>query len=47
MDTQLARFLSVTATNGNYPLETPLEIERVNGTAVTLTVGKPTNQKLL
>jgi hypothetical protein len=46
-NTQLAGFLSVTGTNGNYPLETPLEIGRVNGTAVTLTVGKPTNQKLL
>jgi len=46
-NTQLARFLSVTATHGNYPLETPLEIGRVNGTSVILTVGKPTNQKLL
>jgi hypothetical protein len=37
-NTQLDGFLSVTATNGIYPLQTPLEIGRINGKPVTLTI---------
>ena len=39
---KLADFVSMTAKNGIYPLDTPLEIGRIDGKAVTLTVGKPT-----
>ena len=32
-------FLTFTATNGIYPLNQPLEIARINGQPVTITVG--------
>ena len=41
-DSKLDDVVSMTAKNGIYPLDTPLEIGRIDGKAVTLTVGKPT-----
>ena len=41
-DTKLVDFANLTAKGGTYPLDTPLEIGRVDGKPVTLTVGKPT-----
>lgn len=41
-NTKLDAFSSMTAKSGIYPLDTPLEIGRIDGKAVTLTVGKPT-----
>ncbi|RYD48632.1 MAG: hypothetical protein EOP85_03170 [Verrucomicrobiaceae bacterium] len=38
----LTGIFTFTAKNGDYPLDTPLEIARINGKPVTLTVGKPT-----
>lgn len=38
----LADHFNITAKSGNYPLNTPIEIARLNGMPVTLTVGKPT-----
>lgn len=40
--TQLAAFFTITAKSGDYPLNTPIEIARLSGKPVTLTVGKPT-----
>ncbi len=40
--TQLADEFTITAKNGDYPLNTPIEIARFGGKPVTLTVGKPT-----
>jgi hypothetical protein len=40
LDTKLADFASMTAEDGIYPLDTPLEIGRIAGKPVTLTVGK-------
>ena len=39
-DTKLADFASMTAKDGIYPLDTPLEIGEIDGKPVTLTVGK-------
>lgn len=39
-DTRLADFASMTVKDGIYPLDTPLEIGRIDGKPVTLTVGK-------
>ncbi len=38
IDNKLDGFLSITATNGIYPLQTPLEIGQINGKPVTLTI---------
>ncbi|MEO5916000.1 MAG: hypothetical protein ABIS50_17325 [Luteolibacter sp.] len=40
--TQLSDHFTVTARSGDYPLDTPIEIARLGGKPVTLTVGKPT-----
>ena len=40
--TELADHFTVTAKSGDYPLNTPIEIARLKGKPVTLTVGKPT-----
>jgi hypothetical protein len=40
--TQLVDQFTITAKSGDYPLNTPIEIARLGGTPVTLTVGKPT-----
>jgi len=40
--TQLADAFTITAKSGDYPLNTPIEIARLRGKPVTLTVGKPT-----
>jgi len=39
-DIKLADFASMTAKDGIYPLDTPLEIGEIDGKPVTLTVGK-------
>lgn len=41
-ETKLQGFLNMSAKSGVYPLDTPIEIGRIDGKAVTLTVGKPT-----
>jgi len=38
---KLEEVASLKAVSGVYPLDTPLEIGRINGQALTLTVGKP------
>jgi hypothetical protein len=40
--TKLEAFFSVSATDGDYKLDTPVEIARINGKPVMLSVGKPT-----
>jgi len=40
-ETKLDDFLSLTAREGTYPLHIPLEIGRLDGKPITLTVGKP------
>jgi hypothetical protein len=40
LDTKLAEFANMTAKDGIYPLDTPLEIGQIDGKPVTLTVGK-------
>jgi len=40
--TQLADHFTITAKSGDYALNTPIEIARLKGKPVTLTVGKPT-----
>ena len=40
--TTLAAYFSISATNGDYKLDTPVEIGRLDGKPVTLVVGKPT-----
>ena len=40
--TTLDAYFSVTATSGDYKLDAPVEIARLNGKPVTLVVGKPT-----
>jgi hypothetical protein len=40
--TQLADHFAITAKSGDYPLDTPIEIARLKGRPVMLTVGKPT-----
>lgn len=40
--TTLADHFTITAKDGDYPLDTPVEIARFKGKSVTLTVGKPT-----
>ena len=39
--TRLENFATMTASNGIYPLDVPLEIGRINGQPVTLQVGDP------
>jgi hypothetical protein len=39
--TTLDSFISISATSGDYKLDTPLEIGRMDGKPVTLVVGKP------
>ena len=39
--TTLDTYLSISATNGDYKLDTPLEVARLDGKPVTLVVGKP------
>lgn len=40
--TELADHFTITAKSGDYALDTPIEIARLRGKPVTLTVGKPT-----
>ncbi|MES2661413.1 MAG: hypothetical protein V4689_22525 [Verrucomicrobiota bacterium] len=40
--TRLADYFTITGKNGDYPLNTPIEIARLRGKPVTLTVGEPT-----
>jgi hypothetical protein len=40
--TKLEAFFSISATDGDYKLDTPVEIARLNGKPVMLVVGKPT-----
>jgi hypothetical protein len=40
--TKLTDHFTITARSGDYPLNTPIEIARLSGKPVTLTVGKPT-----
>ncbi len=40
--TKLEAFFSISATNGDYKLDTPVEIGRLDGKPVILVVGKPT-----
>ena len=40
--TKLTDHFTITAKSGDYPLNTPIEIARLGGKPVTLTVGKPT-----
>src|SRR5271169_6440943 len=40
-ETKLDDFLNMTAKNGTYPLDVPLEIGRLDGKPIKLTVGKP------
>lgn len=40
--TELDDHFTITAKSGDYPLDTPIEIARLRGKPVTLTVGKPT-----
>jgi hypothetical protein len=40
--TKLEAYFSISATNGDYKLDTPVEIARLDGKPVMLVVGKPT-----